>query len=742
MSLREGDRIGPYEILARLGRGGMGEVFKARDTRLDRALALKTLPAEHLGDSERRRRLIVEARAAARLNHPNIVTIYDILDQEDGLLVAMEYVDGVSLDQVLAAGPVPHARALHYAGEIADALAVAHAAGVIHRDLKPANVMITREGHAKLLDFGIAKLIDPISTESETVSRLTAAHAIVGTAAYMSPEQAEGRPIDTRSDVFAFGALVYELLSGRTAFRRDSWLATLTAVLRDEPAPLRSLNPEVETAVAEALHRCLRKDPAERFPTMLEVKAALSGERRGDGRVTQPSIAVLPFVNLSEDRSSDYFGDGLAEEIINSLAKIPTLKVIARTSAFAFRDAALDLRIIGERLGVAVVLEGSVRKAGSRIRVTAQLVRVADSTHLWSERFDRELTDIFAIQDEIAEAIARALQVQLVSTSRRPVKIEAFEAYLRGLYWYQRYSAPSLVNARQAFEAALAEDPGYAPAHAGLAVFFYGLGALSLKPMNEMAPLAAAAAEKALTFDPEQREAHSVLGLVQGSVDHDWERAQTSFDLAMAVAPVPSLVRVRYGLYYLIPLGRFDEAEAQFRTAYETDPWSMMVHFGLSFTPYCAGRYREAFDHAEEATSLYPDYWLVHFAKGLAASQLGDDEEAIRSYEAVDRLAPAFSLAKGFLAAAWLRKGEGGKAAQIVQELEERRTKQYVSAASSAVFQAALGNSDAVFAALEQCFTERDPYLTRINSEHAFAEFRTDPRYRALLARMRLPERG
>src|SRR5258707_8537091 len=440
MAFAAGVCIGPYEILALLGAGGMGEVYKARDTRLHRIIALKTLSAEKVADADRKRRFLVEAQAASRLNHPNIVTIHDISEENGVCFIAMEYVAGTTLEQANTSSGLPLKHAMKYAAEIADALAGALSAGIIHRDLKPANIIITEDGGVKLLDFGLAKLVEPAAPEAETATLRTVPGAIVGTAAYMSPEQAEGRELDARSDIFSFGLVLYEMLSGQRAFRGDSWISTLAAILHDEPRSLRDIKAAIPALVEQHVARCLRKDPLQRFQTMLDVKQALA--EAALPVVTKEeaaSIAVLPFVNLSADKENEYFSDGLAEEIINALTKVPELRVIARTSAFAFRGQEQDLRTIGQRLRVGTILEGSVRRAGNRIRVTSQLINVADESHLWSDRYDREMTDVFAIQDDISQAIANALTVTFATPQRRTRNIEAFQSYLKGLYWYQRY---------------------------------------------------------------------------------------------------------------------------------------------------------------------------------------------------------------------------------------------------------------------------------------------------------------
>jgi serine/threonine protein kinase/Tfp pilus assembly protein PilF len=747
MSHATGTRIGPYEILAPLGAGGMAEVYKARDTRLRRLVALKLLSGGKVADVEWRRRFLVEAQAASRLNHPNIITIHDISEENGVLFIAMEYVVGVTLERAIGTRDLVSNSVLRYATEVADALASAHSAGIIHRDLKPANIMINEDGRVKLLDFGLAKFVDGPDSADETVtdSQVTRSGAIVGTAAYMSPEQAEGRELDPRSDIFSFGLVLYEMLSGERAFRGDSWISTMAAILHDEPRPLREFN--IPSTLDQLVTRCLRKNPVDRFQSMAEVKLALAtaAEPRFTATLRNQaeirSIAVLPFVNLSTDKENEYFSDGLAEEIINALSKIPELRVIARTSAFAFRGQEHDLKKIGRRLQVATILQGSVRKAGNRVRVTVQLVQLADESHLWSERYDREMTDIFAIQDEISQSIIDALKVKFVGIRQQPRNIEAYQEYLKGIYFYQRYDAESLASARESFEKALQHDPNYAPAHAGLAVVYFGLGAVGIKKMTDTAPLARSAAERALAVDPTLSEAHSVLGLVSGSVEYDWMLAERHFQNAMSAAPVPALVRVRYALYFLTPLQRFEEALEQYKRALETDPLSMMVHFGLGFALYCQRRFEEAIEHATKTLDLFPQHWLLQFLMGMALSQKGMWQESAASLEANLRQVPTFTLATGFLAAAFYRLGKPDHAESLIKELVNRNPKQHVSPACLGIYEAAVGKPDKMFEFLDAAWSERDPYLTRIEAEPYFDPYRSDPRFVALLGKLNLIRR-
>ena len=419
-----GRTLGQYHILEKLGEGGMGTVYRAHDPRLERSLAVKVLRADLVADEDRRKRFVREARSASALNHPNIITIYEI-DQADGLdFIAMEWVQGQTLDQLIGTQRLNIQETVKYAVQMADALARAHAEGIIHRDLKPANIMVTDDGRVKVLDFGLAKLVER-SEAAQPSETLTADGRILGTLSYMSPEQAEGRPIDTRSDIFSFGAVLYEMLTGKRAFPGDTPTAALAAVLLREPKPMRKILPAIPMEVASIVTRCLQKEPDRRFQRMADVKIELQRvleapvvPRAGEPTLLEerevPSIAVLPFADMSPQGDQEYFCDGITEELINALTNVDGVRVVSRTSSFRFKGKLQDIREIGAQLNVRLILEGSVRRAGSLLRVTAQLIDVGDGYHLWSERYDRDCEDVFVIQDEIAQAIVGTLQVRLL----------------------------------------------------------------------------------------------------------------------------------------------------------------------------------------------------------------------------------------------------------------------------------------------------------------------------------------
>ena len=446
-------QIGHYVLLEPLGAGGMGEVWKARDPRVGRTVAIKRLKPEYA------ERFKQEARAIASLNHPHICQLYDVGDD----YLVMEYVDGAPLRC-----PQPPERAIRLALQIADALDEAHSKGIVHRDLKPDNVLVNEKGTAKLLDFGLARTSGlQLSDGATMTSAGTLNGQVVGTVAYMSPEQAQGLTVDARSDVFSFGLVLYELLSGSTPFRGDTPIATLSSIVKDDPLPLR------EASVLDpVIRRCLAKNPAARYQSMADVRTAV--QHAVSPTDARPSIAVLPFANMSGDPEQEYFSDGLAEETINALVRVPGLKVIARTSAFAFKGQNVDVRKVAEALGVNHILEGSVRKAGNRVRVTAQLIVAGDGSHLWSERYDRELADVFAIQDEIAQAISRELQIKLSpAPSRHQPPIAAYEALLKGRHYHQQWTPEAQKQSESCYREAIALDSRYTQAYCELGMLYF-----------------------------------------------------------------------------------------------------------------------------------------------------------------------------------------------------------------------------------------------------------------------------
>ena len=710
MSLSAGDKLGPYEILAPIGTGGMGEVWTARDTRLDRIVAIKRLKGQHSMRFEQ------EARAIAALNHPHICTLYDIGPD----YLVMEYVEGEPLR-----GPLAVDDALRLAMQIAEALGAAHAKGILHRDLKPGNVLVTGSG-AKLLDFGLAKLIADTGTDRTQ----TMDGAVLGTAAYMSPEQAQGQALDPRSDIFSFGALLYEMFSGKRAFVGDSMLATLNAVVREEPPPLQS-------AAADIVRRCMAKQPAQRYQSMAEVRAALE-QVTARPVEKHPSIAVLPFANMSADKENEYFSDGLAEEILNLLAKIPGLKVIARTSSFAFRGKEQDIRKIAEALGVSTILEGSVRRAGNRLRVTAQLIHAADGTHVWSERYDRDMTDVFAVQDEISQAIAEELQLKLSpARERRMPSLPAWEAYLKYRYYQWRFTPESSERSREHLEQALALDPGFALPYVGLADYHLALASVGAIPAREAMPRARELAQRALELDPDLPEAHAMLGIVAGHYDLDWKEAERRFRLAVAREPISCHLRQWHAQFYLRSIGHTDDVRREMERVIKEDPLGQVWRYLMSTVLQGLGLSDEALVESRKAVEVDPQFWLGWWWLGMLESIHGRQAEARACAEKAAAGAPWSPYSIGLMAGVLAKGGEADEAEGLLARL---RGDADGGAVGLAFYHLVLGGIDGAVEWAGKALDQRFASVIIVMIRPFEPLFRQSAGWPALLKKMNLPE--
>jgi eukaryotic-like serine/threonine-protein kinase len=726
MSLTTGTRLGPYEILALLGTGGMGEVWKARDTRLGRIVAVKRLAVQH-GD-----RFEQEARAIAALNHPHICQIYDV----GADYLVLEYIEGQTLADRLRSrgGPgLPPEEALRIARQIAEGLEEAHNSGILHRDLKPSNVMITTKGVAKLLDFGLAKLA---SVDADATR--TREGTVLGTVAYMSPEQAEGRPLDARSDVFSFGAILYEMLSGSRAFGGTTALQVMNAVVRDEPPSLQT-SPVLERIV----RRCLQKSPGQRFQTMGDVRAVLEQPATESSRPLErePSVAVLPFANMSADKENEYFSDGLAEEIINALANVPGLKVAGRTSSFFFRGKDVEFGEIGKKLNVDHILEGSVRKAGSRIRVTAQLIKVADGFHLWSERYDRELTDIFALQDEVTHAIATALQVKLSQETaplrRHTPNLRAYDAYLKALDQWSKATSESMVRVKEFLDRCVALDPEFASAHCSLGLYYSMLASLGMRPTREVIPLARSAVHEALRIEPSLSEAHALLGVWAGGYDdYDWHEAEQHWRVAMAREPVSCHVLFWYGNHYLLPIGRFQDALDAMAKGLEGDPINLLYRHHFAACLRNAGRLEDAEAELRRILELDENFPLAVGTLGAVCAQQGRFGEALTLSEKAYALTPWSNPVVGQLAALLVRTGATSRAEALLEGL--RPGTACGAPTGMAVFHAMCGEFDRAAEWAERAIENRYPLLVSILGPL----LRQSPGWPALARMMNLPEQA
>jgi eukaryotic-like serine/threonine-protein kinase len=728
----EGTRIGPYLVGSRIGAGGMGEVYRARDTRLGRTVAIKILPEHRASDAHARERFEHEARSVAALNHPHVCTLFDIGSQDGVDFLVMEYLDGDTLS-----GPIPHEEALRLATQIAAALADAHRHGILHRDLKPGNVMLTTSG-AKVLDFGLAQ---PMNTEPGVTS--TSAGTIVGTVAYMSPEQAVGKPLDARSDIFSFGAVLYEMLSGNRAFPGTTTAEVLSAVLRDQPPPLRP-----SSILSPIVQKCLAKQPGQRYQTMDEVHAALTQAVTAPPVTEAPSIAVLPFSSLSADAENEFFSDGISEEIINALGQIPGLRVAARSSSFSFKGKSIEVSDIARRLEVRHVLEGSVRKAGTRVRVMAQLVDASNGFQLWSERYDRQIADIFEVQDEIARAIVDRLKIALeAGRSRRLVKVtthnmEAYQEYLKGRAMLYR-RGPWIARALERFQKAVDLDPEYAQAWAGVADAHTTLAYYGYRRPTDTMPGALEAATRATVIDPESAEAHNALAVAALLWERDFSKAERGFREALTLNPRYTQARCWYGLFLLQwSVGRDEEGLAEAWLAFENDSLSAYATTVLSLALATVQRFGDAVVQGRNAVAHDPESFLAQWELACAYHWDNQPEEAIAIFEPLWAQSGHNWVALGLIPA-YIGAGREDQARRLYESLMARAAQEYVQPFILAVGATAVGDHEAAIGFCEVAIEGRDMLFALFNRWWPdFEGVRADRRYRDILFRFNARDRS
>ncbi len=780
-----GQALSHYRIIEKIGAGGMGQVFKARDERLDRDVAIKVLREELAVNPDRLRRFEQEARSASALNHPNIITIFDVGKHGDTPYIAMEYVEGQTLRDVLVGGPLPTTKLIELASQIAEGLAKAHAAGITHRDLKPENVMVTTDGYVKILDFGLAKLRPSSESDSEAVTA-TREGTIMGTVGYMSPEQAKGQSVDHRSDQFSFGAILYEMITGKRAFQRETPVQTLSAIIEQEHDSIAAIQPGTSTHLRAIVDRCLAKNPEARYDSTRDLAKEL-GTLEDKGRPVEPrrawprlllvaggitvlillalvlnftglrdglvgttpaprieSLAVLPLENLSGDPEQEYFADGMTEALIAELGQLGTIRVISRTSVMMYKDERKPLPEIARELNVDAVIEGSVLRSGDRVRITAQLLRVEPEEHLWAHNYERDYGEVLTLQSEIALAVAREIESTLSPQTEarlarsRTVNPEAYEAYLKGRYFLNQRTQEGLKRSRGHFRQAIDNDPTYAPAYAGLSDYYDLMAAYGGIPPSEGLPRAEAAAKRALELDESSGEAHTSLGNIFWTSYFDWHRAEREFKRAIELNPNYATAHMWYG-GSLASLGRIDDAIREIDQAVDLDPLSPLPAMAAGAYLFMVREYEQSSSFLEMVLGLNPDYPMARWFLGLSYAQKGSFPEAVAELQDAVRGGVGTNVL-GDLGRVYGLMGRTREARAVLDQLTALSEESYVSPFDIALVYTGLGEVNQAVEWLEKAWEQRIWYLAFLRTDPRLDPLRSHPGFQDLIRDMNFPE--
>jgi serine/threonine protein kinase/Tfp pilus assembly protein PilF len=811
--LSNGENLSHYKVISAIGSGGMGEVYLAEDSNLRRRVALKVLSENVASNQERLRRFLQEAQAASALNHPNILTVYEFSADSERHYIATEFVEGETLREIINRGPLPVSQALDIAGQIASALSAAHSSGITHRDIKPENIMIRRDGIVKLLDFGLAKLAERGDVESDTDRETsttlvkTIPGMLMGTAAYMSPEQSRAREQDARTDIWSLGVVLFEMLSGHQPFTGETFHHTIIAIQEKEPPPLARFVHDYPAIVEETIRKSLAKDRDDRYQSAKEMhadirkavddldprqastvafnrgfdaatvamplKTVATGEWINGGRGRSAaryliallaltalgaaayfvitafrerspidSVAVLPFQNGSDDASLAYLSDGLSESVLDRLAQLPQLKVIARSSSFKYRGENLDLQEIAKELGVRAIVTGRVVRRGDDLTIRVEMIDAGENKQLWGEQYIRKMADAVNLQQEIARAVTEKLRLNLSGaqadqlSQRQTVRPEAYELLLKGKYYFELGGTANRKKAAELFEQAVAADPNYASAYANLSATYRRLAADSIVNPREYIPKAEAAGRKALELDENLPDAHLTMGNLN-QYTWKWADAEREYKRGIELSPNLGLAHRAYSQFLSI-MGRHEEALAEAQRAKELDPVVTMANASVGYRLIFARRFDDAITDLRKTQALDPSFDFTHVLLGYAYSGKGQYSEALNAFQEAVRLGDDSPSTQIYIASAYAKSGDAAKAREILKKLQSG--KDYVSPAELAILHAALGDKEAALASLEKGFSEHDLQLQFIKVDPAFDSLRESPRFQELLRKVGFPE--
>jgi serine/threonine-protein kinase len=782
-----GQTISHYKILEKLGEGGMGVVYLAEDTKLKREVAIKFLPHYISSNEEERKRFEIEAQAAAALNHSNIATIHAIGEADDEIFIVMEYINGMELKDKIKSGPIPASEAINISLQIAEGLEAAHKKGIVHRDIKSQNIMITKDGKVKIMDFGLAKI--------GKGAQVTKIGSTVGTAAYMSPEQAKGEDLDHQTDIWSFGVVLYEMLTGQLPFKRDYEQAVMFAIVNEQPKPVHKYRDDISSELDHILNRALEKDPEDRYQSVADMLGELRREQKKTAKVTHPSvpnaladvlpadqpvvsskkraallsalgvgmlavavviylisghhqtidsIAVLPFENVGADPNTEYLSDGITESLINALSQLSNLSVMSRSSVFHYKGKDIDPQKVGIELGVKAVLTGRVTQRGDNLQISTELVDVSKNTHIWGEHYNKKLSDILTVQEEISKNISLQLSLKLVGedenklTRRSTENTEAYQLYLKGRFYWNKRTADDLQKAVVYFNQAIEKDPGYALAFAGLASTYALLPEYSSLPAKDFIPKTETAAMKALELDATLAEPHAALGLTKFEYQWNWEGAEKEFRRAIELDPNNPTTHHWYSNSLELQ-AKFEEALSEIKRAQELDPLSLVINNNVAEVLYYMQNYDLAIEQLNRVLELDPNFMVASLTLGQVYAQESKFDEAITEVQKARHILGTNSpYGIGTLGYIYAKAGKKDEAIKTLNQLLGLTKQGYALSVDIASVYAGLGDKDKAFEWLEKGYDEQNSSLGYLKIEFGWDNLRSDPRYTAMLKKIGL----